>query len=173
MHEMLYGLAIVAAVLLMIVRQSRPRRIGGDLRGMLVLPAVMVFAGFSQGHLLDTHHRGVSAVLLAAELVVGLLMGAGWAATSRIWTAEDGTVWSRGSRATATVWVVGLLVRVGLMGVGALLGVRESSGPLLLALGVSFAVRGALLMRRAAALSSGQGASYRDGVVMPPRKDRV
>jgi hypothetical protein len=173
MHEILYGLVIVAAVLLMIVRQSRPRRIRTDLRGMVVLPAVMVIIGFSQGGLLDADHSGVSAALLAAEIAVGLLMGVGWAATSRIWIAQDGTAWSRGSKATALIWVAGLLVRVGLMGVGALLGVHESTGPLLIALGVSFAVRGVLLVRRAAGLPTGPGASYRDDVPMPSRRDRV
>lgn len=172
MNELLYALVIVAAIALLGVRQSRPRRIGGDGRSALVLPAVLVIIGISQGHLIDPHHHALSLGLLAAELVVGLFMGLGWSATSRLWTERDGTVFSRGTRGTALVWLGGIAARGALMGIGAVAGVHQGTGPLLITLGISIALRGLLLMRRAASLSHGSGASYRDGVAQMSWKDR-
>jgi hypothetical protein len=173
MHELVYALAIVAAIALIVTRQAMPRRISGDPRGLMVLPAILVVAGFTQGHLVDSAHKDLSVGLFAAELVVGLLMGIGWARTSRIWRAEDGSVWSRGTKGTAVVWVGGLAVRVGLMGLTALLHVSEGSGALLVALGISFGLRSFLLARRAATLSPSSGPTYRDGMTVSSRKDRV
>lgn len=174
MHELPYVAAIIVAVALIVTRQVRPRRISGNPRALIVLPAVMVVAGVSQGHLVDPAHKDLSVALFAAELVVGVLMGVGWAATSRMWRADDGAVWSRGTKGTAAVWVGGLVVRVGIMGLAAALGVHEGTGALLIALGISFALRGLLLMRRAATLSpSAAGPSYGGGTSVPPRKDRV
>ncbi|GAA3708521.1 DUF1453 domain-containing protein [Streptomyces tremellae] len=164
MSELLYALAAVAVAALIISRQVRPQRIGGGGRRWLVVPAVLVVLGAKQGGVIDPHHTTLSAGLLVAELVIGLLMGAGWAYTSRVWTEPDGSVWSRGTKATAGVWVGGLVARLGLMGVGALAGVHQSTGALLIALGVSFALRGALLLHRGGALPLTRGTSYRGRV---------
>ncbi|MGQ4515487.1 DUF1453 domain-containing protein [Streptomyces sp. DW26H14] len=164
MNELLYALVAVAIIALLIARQTRPQRIGGGGPRWLIGPAVMVFLGLKEGHLVDTHHAGFSAGLLVAELVVGLLMGVGWALTSRVWTDPDGSVWSRGTKATAGVWLAGFAARLAIMGLGALAGVQQSYGALLIALGVSFALRGLLLNQRAGALSPGAGAPYGGGV---------
>ncbi|MEW2545439.1 DUF1453 domain-containing protein [Streptomyces sp. NPDC047002] len=164
MNELLYVLAAVAVAVLIIARQVRPQRIGGGGRKWLVVPVVLVVLGAKQGGVIDPHHTALSAGLLAAELVVGLVMGAGWAWTSRVWAEPDGSVWSRGTKATAGVWVGGLVARLALMGLGALAGVHQSTGALLIALGVSFALRGALLLHRGGALSPAGGPSYRGRV---------
>ena len=76
-------------------------------------------------------------MLLGAEVLIGVLMGVGWALTSKTWTEADGTVWSRGTGATAGIWLLGILVRVGLAGLGALAGSAWASGAILLALAAS------------------------------------
>ncbi|MCF3962367.1 DUF1453 domain-containing protein [Streptomyces fuscigenes] len=173
MDALLYALVIVGVIVLLVARQARPQRIGGGDRKWLVMPVIMVILGLRQGHIVDAHHSAVSTGLLAAELVVGVLMGFGWAFTSRVWTEADGSRWSRGTKGTAAVWLGGMAARVGIMGLGALAGVHQSEGALLITLGVSFALRSLLLMHRAGALSSRPAASYRGAVADRVWKDRV
>ncbi|WP_329455242.1 DUF1453 domain-containing protein [Streptomyces sp. NBC_01497] len=172
MSELLYALVVVAVIALMVARQTRPQRIGGGNRRQLVMPVVMVSLGLGQGHVIDAHHAGVSTALLVAELVVGVLMGVGWALTSRVWTDSDGSAWSRGTKGTAGVWLAGLAARLGIMGAGALAGVHQSYGALLIALGVSFALRAVLLAHRAGVLSPGTAAPYGVAVAGRAGKDR-
>ncbi|MCX4547726.1 DUF1453 domain-containing protein [Streptomyces sp. NBC_01387] len=139
---------IVAVVALVLARQFRPQRIGRDRRWWL-LPAVLVFVSLRQHGLLDVHHRTASVALIAGELLAGLVMGAGWAWTTKVWSEADGTVWARGTKATAAVWVVGLLVRFGVAGIGAMAGVRLGTGAMLLALASSLLVRSGVLAWRA------------------------
>ncbi|MBP0459626.1 DUF1453 domain-containing protein [Streptomyces montanisoli] len=178
MKELLYVLAIVALVVVMVMRQARPRRVGGGGRRSFALPIVMVVLGVREGHLVDSHHAGVSVALLAAELLVGVLMGVGWAITSKVWREPDGSVWSRGTKATTGVWFAGFACRMAIMGLGALVGIHQSYGALLITLGVSFALRSLLLTHRAGTLSSGTlpsgaGASYGGAAAGRARKDRV
>src|SRR5205085_6000458 len=67
--------------------------------------------------------------LLGAELLTALASGAGWAWTTRIWTDADGATWAKGGWATAGVWLCGMVIRLGLMGAAALLGVHQNSSP--------------------------------------------
>ncbi|MFD9821264.1 DUF1453 domain-containing protein [Streptomyces violascens] len=142
-------LVAVAVVALILVRQFKPQQLGGDGRKWWIIPAVLVFFAVKNGGLVDQHHQAGSIALLGAELVTGVLMGVGWAWTSKIWTEPDGTVWSRGTKATAGIWVLGIALRVGLAGLGALAGIHMGTGALLAALAASLLVRGALLMWRA------------------------
>ncbi|MEV0094468.1 DUF1453 domain-containing protein [Streptomyces sp. NPDC050738] len=164
-------LVIAAVVVLVLVRQFRTQEIAHDRRWW-VLPAVLVFCAVRQDGLLDAHHRSASVVLIAAELLVGLALGAAWAWTTKVWTEADGTVWAKGTGATAAVWVAGMLVRLGLMGVGALAGVRLGSGALLLALAASLLVRAGLLAWRSEQMRSSYGIAA-VGRARPVRKDRV
>ncbi|WP_329123980.1 DUF1453 domain-containing protein [Streptomyces sp. NBC_01465] len=147
---------IAAVVVLVIVRQFRTQQITHDRRWW-VMPAVLAFFAVRQNGLLDVHHRTESVLLIGAELAVGLAMGAAWAWTTRVWTEADGTVWARGTKATAAVWVGGMLVRLGMMGVGALAGVRLGTGALLLALAASLLVRAGVLAWRAGRLQPSYG----------------
>ncbi|MFE2944519.1 DUF1453 domain-containing protein [Streptomyces sp. NPDC059255] len=180
-------LLIAAVVVLVVARQFRAQRVAAGGRRPYVLPAVLVLLALRQPGLLGAHDRPLSLALLGVELVVGVVMGAGWAWTSRLWTEPDGTVWSKGTRATLAVWGAGIAVRLGLMGAGALLGVHQGSGALMLSLAASVLVRQATLtwrVRTAAAAaggdgsrgegtSSGGGAPYGGGVASAPWKDRV
>ncbi|RDG40071.1 DUF1453 family protein [Streptomyces corynorhini] len=168
-------LVIVAVVALVVARQIKPQRIRTGGRKWLVAPVVLAAMALREPRLLDPHHTAVAALLIGVELAVGVLIGVGWARTSRVWTGQDGAVWSKGTRATAAVWGVGIAVRLGLMGVGVMLGVHQGSGALLLALAATLLVRGGLLARRAQALrpSGGPAPSYGDHVATAPWKDRV
>lgn len=157
------ALLISAAVVLIIVRQFRPRRISADRRWWLV-PAVLAALALRGPGILDPRHPGGSAALLAAELFIGLTTGAGWAWTTRIWTEPDGTVWSRSTRAAIAVWIVGIALRVSLFGVGAALGIHQDSSALLLALAATLLVRGGILVwrSRSAPSAEAQGRAYGD-----------
>ncbi|WP_329062655.1 DUF1453 domain-containing protein [Streptomyces sp. NBC_01429] len=168
-------LAIVAVVALVVARQFKAQQIRTGGRKWLVVPVVLAVMALREPRLLDPDHATVAALLIGVELVVGVLMGVGWALTSRIRTGPDGTVWSKGTRATAAVWGVGIAARLGLMGLGVLLGVHQGTGALLLALAATLLVRGGLLAQRARALqpSNGPAASYGDHMATAPWKDRV
>lgn len=131
---------VVAVVALVLVRQLRPQAVTGNRKWWL-LPAVLAFLAVRQPGLMDPHHETVSAALLAAELLVGVGMGAVWAFTTRVWRDESGTVWSKGTKATAAAWIGGIALRFGLAGVGALMGVHQGGGATMLALAATLLVR--------------------------------
>ncbi len=170
-------LVALAVVVLIVIRQIRPQRVTPGRRWWVVPAVLVVFALRSPGThgFIDAQRPLASGLLLAAELVTGLLMGAAWAWTSRVWTESDGSVWARGTKATTAVWIGGIALRLGLAGLGALIGVRQGTGALLLALAVSLLVRSGILVWRARSVSPvpGQAAAYGDGVQAASRKDPV
>ncbi|WP_369213582.1 DUF1453 domain-containing protein [Streptomyces flavofungini] len=164
------ALVICAVVVLVVVRQFKAQQVGTDRRWWLI-PAVLVVMAVREPGLIDPHHRTTAVALLAAELLVALAMGAGWARTSHLWTEPDGTVWSKGTKATAAVWAAGIGLRLGLFGIGSLLHVRQTSSALMLALAATLLVRGGLLLLRSGAAHP----TYRiaDAAYGPRRKDPV
>ncbi|MFG2501986.1 DUF1453 domain-containing protein [Streptomyces sp. NPDC048441] len=170
MSGLTHVLVICAVIALVIVRQFKAQQISADRRWW-VIPAVLVFLAVREPDVLDAHHQVVSAVLLGAEVLVGLAIGLGWARTTHVWTEPDGAVWGKGSKATALVWGVGIGLRLGLFGVGALLGVRQGSAALMLALAATLLVRSAMLAQRAGLFRPAYGVA--DAAYKPMRKDRV
>ncbi|WP_328378913.1 DUF1453 family protein [Streptomyces sp. NBC_00440] len=161
----------VAVIALVLVRQFRPQQVNHDRRWWL-LPAILVFVALRQHGLLDAHHPALSVLVIGGELLAGLLMGAGWAWTTKVWSEPDGSVWTRGTKATAAVWIVGMIVRFGVAGLGALAGVSLGTGAMLLALASSLLVRAGVLAWRAGRIhpSYGVPAAASPGGA---RKDRV
>ncbi len=163
---------IVAVIALVVVRQCSARRISGDQRWW-VLPGILLVMALRDPGLVDRHHETLSVVVLGTELVVGLVTGAAWGWTARLWRAEDGALWSKGTKATVYVWTGGLVLRVALYGAAAALGIHQGSSALMMALAVTLLVRGGVLARRAAGIS----ASYGDAADRLPFrqawKDRV
>ncbi|MFF1681858.1 DUF1453 domain-containing protein [Streptomyces sp. NPDC058256] len=175
MSGLVNALAIFAVVVLVIVRQFRAQRISADRRWW-ILPAVLGFIALREPGVIDPHHQAEAIFLLGAELLIGLATGAGWAWTTRIWTAPDGSVWGKGTRASVVVWGVGIGLRVGLFGIGVLLGVdQDATAMVLLALAATLLVRSGILVWRSQSLhpASRQGAAYGDGVAQAPWKERV
>ncbi|NUR00103.1 MAG: DUF1453 family protein [Streptomyces sp.] len=168
------ALAIAAVVVLVVVRQFRAQQIGVGRRWWL-LPVVLAFVALREPGVLDAHHPTESVVLLGAELLVGLATGAGWAWTTRIWAEPDGTVWSKSTKASVTVWIVGIALRVGLFALGTLFGVHQDSSALLVALAATLLVRSGILVWRAQSMApaDGGGTAYGDFMVRPARKERV
>ncbi|MFF1381766.1 DUF1453 domain-containing protein [Streptomyces sp. NPDC058308] len=162
-------LVICAVVALVVVRQFKAQQIGTDRRWWLI-PAVLIFMAVREPGLIDPHHHTASAALLAAELAVGLAVGAGWARTSHVWTDADGTAWSKGTKATAVVWVAGTGLRAGLFGIGSLLHVRQGSAGLMLALAATLLVRSGLLLLRTGSVRTTFGAA---AAHQPMRKEPV
>ncbi|MFF4956496.1 DUF1453 domain-containing protein [Streptomyces sp. NPDC001222] len=174
MSGLVNGVAIVAVAALVIVRQFRARRIDADRRWWL-LPVILAAVALRGAGPLDAHHRTESAVLLGIELLIGLATGAGWAWTTRVWAEADGVVWSKSTKASVAVWMLGIALRVGLFALGASLGVHQDGSALLMALSVTLLVRSGILVWRARSgiSSPRQATAYGDGVPRPTWKERV
>lgn len=152
MSGLVNALLIVAVAALVIVRQFRASRVDTDRRWW-VLPGILAVIALREPDLLDARHHTASAVLLGAELLVGVATGAGWGWTTRIWVETDGAVWSRSTKASVAVWGAGIGLRVGLYACGATLGVHQDSSAMLLALAATLLVRSGMLSRRVQSLN--------------------
>jgi hypothetical protein len=145
------ALVIAAVIGVVIARQVRPRAVRGG-RWWLIPAVLAVLAIRDGGSLIDTHHKDASVALLAAELVVGTAMGLVWAATTRMWTGDDGRAMVQGTRTTVVVWVAGIAIRVALYAVAAAAGVHQSSASVMLAVALTLLIRGGVLVWRAQGL---------------------
>ncbi|MEU6369193.1 DUF1453 domain-containing protein [Streptomyces sp. NPDC046931] len=174
MSALVNALVIVAVAALVIVRQFRARRVDTDRRWWL-LPVGLTVVALRGTGILDARHPVESALLLAAELLIGVATGAGWAWTTRIWAEVDGAVWSRSTKASVVVWTAGIALRVALFACGALLGVHQDSSALLLALAGTLLVRAGILVWRARSLapSARPAWAYGEGMPRPTRRERV
>jgi hypothetical protein len=125
--------------------------------------------------ILDPYHHTESALLLGVELLIGLATGAGWAWTTRLWVEADGSVWSKSTKASGGVWIVGIALRVGLVALGAVVGVHQDSSALMLGLAATLLVRSGVLVWRAQSLTSvgGSAPAYGFGMARPAGKERV
>ncbi|MFH9402453.1 DUF1453 domain-containing protein [Streptomyces sp. NPDC017638] len=148
MSGLVNALAIVAVVAVMIVRQSRARAIDTDRRWWL-LPVVLTVVALREPGIVEAHDRAESAALLAVELIIGLATGVGWGWTTRLWTAPDGTVWTKGTKASIAVWVVGIALRAGVLALCTALGLHQDGSAFLLGLAVTLLARGGILAWRA------------------------
>ncbi|MEU8828263.1 DUF1453 domain-containing protein [Streptomyces sp. NPDC048636] len=144
-----HAVVIAAVVVVVIVRQFRPRKVVEDVRRWWVLPVVLGWLAVREPGLIDPHHQLAAVALLVGDLLVGAVTGAAWAWTSRVWTDDSGAVRAQAGRATAVVWAGGLVLRLTLAGAGALAGVRQESGSIMLTLAVSLLLSGAVVMLRA------------------------
>lgn len=174
MSGLVDALVIPAVVVVVVVRQFRARRVSAD-RSQWIVPVVLVFLAVREPGLLDSDHLTESALLVGAELLIGLAIGAGWAWTTRMWAEPDGTVWSKSTKAGAVVWAVGIAARVALLGVGALLGIHQGTSALLLALAATLLVRSGLLVWRARSLhrTAGTSTTYGDGLARASSRERM
>ncbi|MCX5268616.1 CcdC protein domain-containing protein [Streptomyces sp. NBC_00199] len=175
MSGLLNATAIAAVIVLVIVRQFRAGRVEADRRWWL-LPGILAVTALREPDLFDAHHPTTSALVLGVELIVGLALGAAWARTTHVWAEADGSVWSRSTKASAAVWFAGIALRLGLFGLGALMGVHQHSSALILGLAATLLVRSGLLIRRAQSLQKpapAQVTAYGDHVPRSARKERV
>ncbi|MFE2968151.1 DUF1453 domain-containing protein [Streptomyces sp. NPDC059340] len=174
MSGLVNALVILAVVVLVVARQFRTRRISTDRRWWIV-PAVLAVIALRGPGLIDIHHRAEAILLLGAELFIGLATGAAWGWTTRIWAEPDGSVWSKSTKASAAVWGVGIALRLGLFGIGSLLGVHQDSSALLLALAATLLVRSGILAWRSQSLHPpvAQATAYGDDVPQGSWKERV
>ncbi|MEV5958710.1 DUF1453 domain-containing protein [Streptomyces sp. NPDC051987] len=168
---------LTVAVVVVIARQFRARPVNTGRRWWLV-PVVLAVVALREPGILDSHHRTASALLLATEMLVGLVMGAAWAWTTRVWTEADGVAWSKSTRASGLVWITGIAVRIGLFAVAAAIGVHQDSAALMLGLAVTLLVRGGILAWRVQILPAdasmvGHTRAYGDGMARVTRKEGV
>lgn len=150
------ALAVVVVVYI-VARQFRARQVNGDTRRMLVIPAVLAVVALRQPDLLDHAHRTTSAALLIIGVLLEVAMGFAWGFTTRIWRDASGTVWAKGTAATAFAWVGMIIARLGLYAVGRAMGVSAGEGALLLSLAAVLLVRTAVVTWRARDLTPSYG----------------
>ncbi len=148
MNGMLNILAIVAVVALVVARQFKARKFDTERRVWL-LPVILAFLALRDPHLLDPQHQALSVGLLAAGVLVEIALGSVWGWTARLWYAEDGSLWTKGSPAALAAWAGMIVLRGGLYGIGVALGVHQGTNSLLLALAALLLVRGLVLGWRA------------------------
>ncbi|MBK6010537.1 DUF1453 domain-containing protein [Streptomyces sp. MBT53] len=175
MSGLVNALVIVAVAALVIVRQFSARQIGTDRRWWL-LPAILAVVALREPDVLDAHHHTGSALLLGVELLVALATGAGWAWTTRLWIETDGSVWSKSTKASGGVWIVGIALRVGLIALGALIGVHpNTSAALMLGLAATLLVRAGVMTWRAQSFTGTAGSvpAYGSSMAQPARKERA
>lgn len=174
MSGLVDALVIVVVAMLVAARQFRATPIDGERRWWL-LSAILAVVALREPGILDDRHQTASALLLGAELLVGLATGAGWAWTTRIWAEPDGTVWSKSSTASVAVWGVGIGLRVGLFALGAAVGVQQDSSALLLGLAGTLLVRAGILAWCGRLLhpALNSARAYGDSTVAPAGKERV
>jgi Protein of unknown function (DUF1453) len=165
MSGVVNALLIVAVAVTVIVRQFRARAINTDRRWWLI-PVVLVVVALREPGTLDAHHRTESALLLVVELIIGAVTGAGWAWTTRIWREPDGVVWTKSTKASVAVWIVGIALRIGIYGIGSALGLHQDSSALMIALASTLLVRGGILVWRAQSLGADDNPApaYGDGM---------
>ncbi|MEV6672955.1 DUF1453 domain-containing protein [Streptomyces sp. NPDC051162] len=148
---------IVAVCAIVLVRQTRPRKVAADARRWWLLPAVLVVLAVRQPGLIDAGHRAASVGLLAGGVLAGLATGAAWAWTTRIWSDESGALWARGGKATAAIWLGGAVLRVALYGLGALVGVHQGGAATMMTVAAVLLARSGVLAHRAQGLRPAYG----------------
>jgi hypothetical protein len=147
----------VVVVIYIVARQFRPRKVNGDTRRMLVIPAVLAFLALREPNLLDHAHRTTSAALLVIGVVLEVGMGFAWGFTTRIWRDASGAVWAKGTMATGFAWIGMIIARGALYAVGSAMGVATGEGALLLSLAAVLLVRTAVVTWRARELTPSYG----------------
>lgn len=172
MHGLVNVAVIVAVIALVLVRQCSAQRIPGDRRWW-ILPVVLLVMALREPGLVDPRHEALSIGVLGAELAVGLVTGAGWAWTTRLWREPDGGLWGKGTRVTAYVWCAGLTLRAGLYGLAAAMGAHQGGPALMTALAATLLVRSGVLARRGAEIPRPCPGSGEVMLSRPMGKDRV
>ncbi|MER5686289.1 DUF1453 domain-containing protein [Streptomyces sp. NPDC002205] len=168
MSGLVNALLIVAVVAFVVVRQCSARRISDDRRWWILLVMSLREPG-----LMDPHREALSVEVLGAEPAVGLVTGAGWGWTARLWREPDGSLWSKGTKATVFVWTGGLVLRAALYGAAALMGIHQDSAALMTALAVTLLVRSGVLTWRARQVRPAYGGAADGMPLQPAWKDRV
>ncbi len=166
MSEIVDGLLIIGVVALVVLHQFKARQLDEERRWW-VLPALLAFVALRKPDLLGDGHTAQAAALLAVELVVSLAMGALFARTTQLWRAEDGALWTKGTKLTLAVWVGGIALRAALYGIGAAFGVHQGGPALMLGLAAMLLARAGVLQWRSR--------TYREviGYPQPAWKDRM
>lgn len=141
-------LIAVAVIALVVSRQVRPRRIATERRFWL-LPLILAAYALRAHDLIDPDHRAEAIGLLAVSVLSALAMGCVWGWTVRIWRDQNGTLWTRGTKATLAAWFGMLVLRLGFYGLGSALHVHQSFNALLLSLAGLLLVRGVVVNWRA------------------------
>ena len=153
MENYLPGIVIGLAVIALVIRnQLRPAAV--TPRRTYLVPLILLAYGIGMvitqdhGRFLDPAHETLSAVLLAAELVAGVLLGLMRAATVTVWRDAGGAAWRRGNGWTVAAWAASILVRVAFLAGAAYLGVHSGTGLFMVFFAVTLLAQNLVIDRR-------------------------
>ncbi len=142
-----YLLIGLAVLVLVIVRQTRVRRIDRG-RKLWITPLVLAVISFDGG-LLDPRHRLFSAAFLAVSGVLALATGVLRGVTVRVWRDIEGVLWTQGTRWTLAAWVLSIALRAGVEGAQYLAGLPLRYNTFVLFLALTLAGQNAVVAWRA------------------------
>jgi hypothetical protein len=103
-----YDYLLTVALLLVVVRQIRGRRLSGA--ALYVPIAVTAYAAFEYLHTIPT--AGNDLVLVAAGAGAGLVLGTLCGLLTLVYPDRDGVPYARATGAAAALWVVGIGSRI-------------------------------------------------------------
>lgn len=146
MNNLLLDLLYLAVIGFAIYRQFASQQV--SRRTLLLIPALLAFGTFQT--LGKATLAPVDFILLAVNAAIGLGMGLWRGQTYRVWTAEDGSTWQRGTLLTAVNWLVLIGIRLGYGAVAHFAGVANSQmiGEMLASLFVTFAAQSLVIWLR-------------------------
>ncbi|MBF9071584.1 CcdC protein domain-containing protein [Streptacidiphilus fuscans] len=148
---------IIAVVGYVLFRQFQPRLVNSNPRRLLIVPAVLAYLALRDPHLLDPHHRALSAGFLIVGVVLEIGMGAAWGFTTRIWRDADGSIWSKGTKASLFAWIGMVIVRIALYAGAAAFSIPQGQAGILLSLAALLLVRGMVVTWRSREFGAAYG----------------
>lgn len=143
-----YGILGVLLLAIVIARQVGERRMSvGKLAVMPILFLVLTFVqDHNFGH--DLVASPLAIPLLMVGVLVGVAAGAARAMTMSVRLEGAGTLVTKGNWKTIVSWVVLIGLRVGMIGLAALLGVHEGLGVTFICAAATFGAQNLLLAYR-------------------------
>jgi hypothetical protein len=142
-------LYIVIAVLVLVRVISR--QITGSrltVGNLVFLPGILVVLGIAEALPVLNAASGTEVLLLGADLLVLILLGAARAASTTI-TSRDGFAFQHGTALTTVLWVATIAVRAGFLLLATDLGAAGPLTSIMLTLGLSLGVQNAFVYTRA------------------------
>jgi hypothetical protein len=141
------GLLIAVATVWILFKQVQAGPVKPRL--LVIVPVLMAYFGITTTPA-RTWSDSTDLLLIGLGTALSIAIGIPRGATIRVWRAEDGTWWRKGSNGTLVLWGALLVARGALYALDKASGHHAASGagPVLLGLGLSFAAQNAVIAFR-------------------------
>ena len=136
----------IAIAVFAVARQFQAHQVNG--RALILLPGILVVAGWGALSHITTEQM---ALFFAVNLVAAAALGFWRGSTIRVWI-DRGQVWQQSTRATASLWLAAVAVRVAFTAIGVMAGltVAQTTVELPILLGVTLGAQNLVLWLRSA-----------------------